>query len=89
MLESVVGQEDKRSDAMKELVNRKGILESNEDSIMHREFDFGWVVARAKVVTNSVAVRDNINKKIAGRHWMKTLDNKWMIDVVTQGFHQE
>ena len=56
---------------------------------MHREGEFVWVAANPRVVTNSVAVRDNVNRKIEGKHWMKTLDNKWMIDVVVEGVNQE
>ena len=67
-----MGEEDERSRAVQELVNQEGNFVSNEYSIMYREGDFGWVVAKAKVVTNSRAVRDNVNKKVAGRHWTKT-----------------
>ena len=56
---------------------------------MHCEGELGWVVAKAKVVTNRTAVRDNVNKRTAGRHWTKTLDNKWMVDVVVGGVNQE
>ena len=68
VLESIVGKEDERDEAMKGLTNQKGIFESNEDSIMYCEGEFGWIAAKAKIVTNSAAVRDNVNKKIAGRH---------------------
>ena len=74
---------------MKGLINQKGIFESNEYSIMYREGEFGWIAARAKIVTNSAAVRDNVNRKIAGKNWMKTSDNKWMTDVVIEGVNQE
>ena len=89
MLEAIIGEEDERSRAVQELVNQDGIFVSKEYSIMYREGEFGWVVARTKVVTNSIAVRDNIDKTIAGRHWMKTLDNKWMVDAVVEGVNQE
>ena len=80
-----MGKEDERSEAVQELINQEVILESREYSVMYREGEFGWVVAKAKVVTHSVAVWDNVNKKIAGRHCIKTLDNKWMVDVVVEG----
>ena len=89
VLEAISGNEDERSRAVQDVINQEGIFASNEYSIMYREGDFGWVVARAKVMTNSRVVRDNVNKKIAGRHWMKTLDNKWMVDVVVEGVNQE
>jgi len=89
VLEAIIGEEDERSRAVQELVNQDGIFVSKEYSIMYREGEFGWVVARAKIVTNSVAVRDNIDKAIAGRHWMKTLDNNWMVDAVAKGVNQE
>ena len=89
VIEAIVGEEDERSKAIQELSGQEGNFESNEYSIMYREGDFGWVVAKAKVVTNSIAVRDNINKRIAERHCVKTLDNKWMVDVVVEGINQE
>jgi hypothetical protein len=56
---------------------------------MYREGAFGWIVSRAKVVTNSKAVRDNVDNAIAGKYWTKTLDNKWMMEAVEKGVKQE
>ena len=82
VLEEIIGGDNEGEEAMSNLINQEGIVMSNPYSIMYREGAFGWVVAKARVVTNSKAVRDNIDSTIAGRHWMKTLDNKWMTDVV-------
>jgi hypothetical protein len=89
VLEAITGAEEKASKALQSLGNQEGIVESDEYSIMYREGEFGWVAAKAKVITNSMAIRDNINKRIAGRHWMKTLDNKWMVDSVVEGITLE
>ena len=56
---------------------------------MYREGACGWVVTKARIVTNSMCIRDNIDNMIAGRHWMKTVDNKWMVDAVEKGIKQE
>ena len=63
MLEAIIGEEDEKSEAIQGLINQKGMLVSNEYSIMYCEGEFGWVATKAKVVTNSVAVRENVNKK--------------------------
>jgi hypothetical protein len=47
------------------------------------------VVAKARVVTNSKAVKDNVDNMIVGKHWRKTSDDKWMVDVVEKGIKQE
>jgi hypothetical protein len=44
-------------------MNQEGIMVSKEYSVMCREGEYGWVVARAMVISNSVAIRDNINWK--------------------------
>ena len=85
----IAGGDNERSSELQDLINQDGNFVSREYSIMYREGEFGWVVSRAKVVTNSKFVRDNIDSAIAGRHWRKTLDNKWMIDVVEKGIIQE
>jgi hypothetical protein len=85
VLEEIMGEDDERGEAMNNLINQEGIMVSNPYSIMYREGAFGWVVSKARVVTNSKAVRDNVDNTIAGRHWMKTTDNKWMVKTVEQG----
>ena len=55
---------------------RKGLLESNEYRVMYREGELGWRITGSKVVTNSAAVRDSVNRTIAGRCWVKSHDNK-------------
>ena len=86
---TIVGGEDERSSVVQGLVNRNGNFVSREYSIMYREGAFGWVLTKARVVTNSMCIRDSIDNTIAGRHWMKTLDNKWMVDAVEKGIKQE
>ena len=78
----------KGSRAVQDLVNHGGTFVSKEYSVMHREGAFGWVMAKAKVVTNSECIRDNIDKTNAGRHWMKTPDSKWMVNAVEEGINQ-
>jgi len=56
---------------------------------MYREGEYGWRITSAKVVTNSAAVRDSVNRTIAGRCWIKSSDNKWMVDAVIEGVRQE
>jgi len=89
VLESISGKGHEREEAMRRMINQGGIFESNEYSIMYRESEFGWIMTKAKVVTNGVAVRDNVNQRLSGRCWMKIVDNKWMKDVVTAGIKKE
>jgi len=89
VLESISGKEDEREEAMRRISNQGGIFESNEYSIMYREGEFGWTITKAKVVTNSVAVRQNVNRRLAGRCCMKIVDNKWMKYVVAEGIRKE
>ena len=89
VLETIVGEKDEKSSVVQELVSRNGSFVSREYSIMYREGAFGWVVTKARVVTNSTCIRDNIDNMIAGRHWMKTLNNEWMMDSVEKGIKQE
>ena len=64
-------------------------MESCEYRVMYREGEFGWMITSAKIVTNSIAVRDSINQTIARRCWTKNFDNKWMRDAVAEGLRQE
>ena len=92
----ISGRGDERYAAIQRLVNQKGMLESNEYWVMYREGEFGWRIMGAKVVTNSVAGGwvgggggDSVNRTIAGRCWIKNVDNKWMRDAVAEGVRQE
>jgi hypothetical protein len=89
VLEEIIGGYNEGEEAMSNMINQEGIMVSNPYSIMYREGAFGWVVSKAKVVTSSKAVRDNVDNTIAGRHWMKSSDNKWMVYVVEKGVRQE
>ena len=75
-LEIILGRGDERDAAIQTLRNQKGMLESNEHWAMYSEGEYGWRIIGAKVVTNSAAVRDSVNRTIAGRCWIKSSDNK-------------
>ena len=84
VLEEIIGGDNEGGETMSNLIGQEWIMVSNPYSIMYREGAFGWVVSKARVVTNSKAVRDNVDNMIAGKHWMKTLDNGWMRDAVVK-----
>jgi len=89
VLEEVIGEDNEVREVMDNLICQEGIMVSNPYSIMSREGNFGWVMAKARVITNSVVVKDNINLTITGKHWTKTSNNKWMKDVVERAVKQE
>ena len=74
--ELISGKGDERDAAIQRLTNQKGKFESNEYYVMYRDGEFGWIITKAKVLTNGVAVRDSISQTIAGRCWVKNPDNK-------------
>jgi len=85
----ITGRGDERDEVIRRLINQEGISESNEYSVMYREGKFGWIMSRAKVVTNGVAVGGNVNIVIAGKSWMKIPDNKWTQEAVIQRVQKE
>ena len=85
----ITGRGDERDEVIRRLINQEGISESNEYSVMYREGKFGWIMSRAKVVTNGVAVGGNVNIIIAGKSWMKIPDNKWTQEAVIQRVQKE
>ena len=40
---------------------------------MYRDDEFDWIMAEAKVVTNSRALKDMMTEMIAGRYWINHL----------------
>ena len=59
---------------MRRISNQGGIFESNAYSTMYREGEFGWTITKAKVVTNSVVVRDNVSRNGIGPHVIDSTD---------------
>ena len=84
-----MGGDNKVSEVTDNLINQEGIMVSNPYSIMYREGNVGWVTAKARVITNSAAVKNNVNKTIAGKYWTKTPDNRRMVEVVERAVKQE
>ena len=89
MLEEVIGTDNEVREVIDNLITQEGIMVSNPYSIMYREGNFGWVMAKARIITNSVVVKDNVNKRIAGKYWMKTPDNRRMVEVVERAVKQQ
>ena len=65
--EVISGRGDERDAAIQTLRNQSGMLESNEYRVMYPEGQYGWRIIGAMVVTNSAAVKDIVNRTIAGR----------------------
>jgi hypothetical protein len=89
VLEEVIGGDNEVCEVTDNLINQQGIEVSNPYSIMYREGNFGWVTVKVRAITNSIAVRDNLNKTIAGKCWMKTSDNRRIVEVVERAVKQE
>ena len=58
-------------------------------AVLYREGEFGWIIKKATMVTNSAAVRDKVRQVIAGKCWTRTRDHRWMKDAVIQGPQEE
>ena len=46
-------------------------------------------MAKSRVITNSAAIRDNIDRSNAKGYRMKRSDNKWLVNLATEGVKQE
>jgi hypothetical protein len=81
--------EDEKNESIQELANQGGMFVSKECTVMHHEGEHGWVMAKFKVITNSAAIRDNIDKSNVKSCRMKRSDNKWLVNLATEGVKQE
>ena len=70
-------------------MNEEGNFLSKEYSAMSKKGEFGWKAVKARIITNSSCIRDNVDKAIAGKQGIRTPDNKWLVDTVTKGINQE
>ena len=85
VLAAIINDEDERNEAIQELVNRNGIFVSKEYQVMCRMSDHGWKGAKTIATTNSLAIKDNIDKRVVKGYLVKKGDNRWIMKAVVKG----
>ena len=88
-VEVISSRSEEIDKAVQELMNEEGNFASQEYSMMSKKGEFGWTAAKARIVTNSSCIKDNVDKSITGKHWAKGADNKWLVDAVARGINRE